>query len=286
MQHVVVVGLDGSAQSEAAARWAAEEARRSGRDLRMIHVAATAGGALPEEDGPVNRLPEPVAEIRNRIAAALPDVRITCEQINGTPSYALAAAGERAGLLVLGSRGLGSVVGRLVGSVGLRTAAHARCPVVLVRDEADAAADGRGEVVVGIQGDRPCDAVLAFAFGQAARRGVALRVVEAWTAPAGPYLTEAPLGQQAIRESLTEARLVHLQDALARWREKFPGVPTRPEVVGGSAADALRAASRGASLVVLGRRAPGNPMAAPRLGTVAHIVLHHAHSPVAVVPHD
>ncbi|WP_405015791.1 universal stress protein [Kitasatospora sp. NBC_00070] len=285
MKRAVVVGVDGSAQSEAAARWAAEEARRSGRVLRMLHVAADGGGLAPADE-PTDRLPAPVAEIRDRVAAGWPELTISCEQVTGSPYYALAAAGERAGLLVLGSRGLGAVVGRLVGSVGLRTAAHSRCPVVLVTERADGPADGRGEVVVGIQSDRPCDAVLAFAFEQAARRGVALRAVEAWTPPTGPYVTEAPLGQQAIRESLATARLVHLQDALGRWREKFPGVPSEAEVVGGGAADALRVASRGASLVVVGRRAPGQPMAAPHLGTVAHVVLHHAHSPVAVIPHD
>ncbi|BFV60788.1 universal stress protein [Kitasatospora sp. CMC57] len=287
MNQSVVVGIDGSAQSETAARWAAEEARRSGRSLRMVHVAAAGGGVLPPAGEPVERLPEPVAEIRDRIAAALPELAISCVRVTGSPSYALAAAGERAGLLVLGSRGLGVVVGTLVGSVGLRTASHIRCPVVLVRDGADdGTADTAGEVVVGVQGDRPCDAVLAFAFDQAARRGAALRAVEAWRPPVRRYVTQAQVEQPAIRESLAADRLVHLQDALGRWREKYPEVPTHAEVVGVGAADALQAASRKASLVVLGRRAPGHPTAAPRLGVVAHAVLHHAHSPVAVVPHD
>ncbi|GGV35139.1 hypothetical protein GCM10010495_60120 [Kitasatospora herbaricolor] len=79
---------------------------------------------------------------------------------------------------------------------------------------------------------------------------------------------------------------MHLQDALGRWRERFPDVLTRAEVVHGGAAEALLEASNSAALVVLGRRAPGLPMAAPRLGPVTHVVLHRAHVPVAVVPHD
>ncbi|WP_329500458.1 universal stress protein [Kitasatospora herbaricolor] len=66
----------------------------------------------------------------------------------------------------------------------------------------------------------------------------------------------------------------------------LPDVLTRAEVVDGGAAEALLEASQSASLVVLGRRAPGHPMAAPRLGPVTHVVLHRAHVPVAVVPHD
>ncbi|MFF1870499.1 universal stress protein [Kitasatospora herbaricolor] len=286
MNHSVVVGIDGSAQSAAAAGWAAEEARRTGRALRMVHVVHAEGGDFARAGQPADRLPRSVTEIRDRISAVLPDLETTCEQVPGTPSYALAAAGERDGLLVLGSRGLGGVTGLLVGSVGLRVAAHARCPVVLVRGGAGGTPGERGEVLVGVQGDRPCDAVLAFAFDQAARRGAVLRAVEARTTPAGPYRTQAPLEQQAITRSLTADRLVHLQDALGRWRERFPDVRTRAEVVDGGAAEALLEASHGASLVVLGRRAPGHPMAAPRLGPVTHVVIHRARVPVAVVLHD
>ncbi|WP_371494644.1 universal stress protein [Kitasatospora sp. NBC_00374] len=199
MNHAVVVGVDGSAQSAAAAACAAEEARRSGRVLRMVHVVEGEGGALAPAGQPEERLPEGVTGIRDRTAAVLPELETTCRRMTGRPAYVLAAAGEREGLLVLGSWGLGGVAGLLVGSVGLRTAAHARCPVVLVRDGADDAVSGRGEVVVGVRGERPCDAVLAFAFDQAARRGTVLRAVEARTSDSGPYVTRAPLDQQAIR---------------------------------------------------------------------------------------
>jgi nucleotide-binding universal stress UspA family protein len=285
MQHTVVVGIDGSAQSAAAARWAAEEADRTGQALRMVHVAGAASGAPEPTDRQTGSLPESVTVLHDRIAAAMPHLEIACERVTGSPSYALAAAGERGGLLVLGSRGRGGVAGLPLGSVGLRTAAHVRCPVVLVRAEGDGAAAAAGEIVVGVQGDRPCDAVLGFAFDQAARRGAVLRAVEARTPPAGPYVTQVPLEQRAIRDSLVADRLVHLQDALSRWREKFPEVRTRAEVESGGAAVTLLEASRGAALVVLGRRAPGHPMAAPRLGSVARDVLRHAHAPVAVVPH-
>jgi len=286
MSRSVVVGIDGSARSAAAAEWAAYEAHRRGCVLRIVHVSGAPADALPYgavSDGP---LPEFVVALRDRIAAVLPGLEVRCRQLPGDPSYVLAAAGERAGLLVLGSRGLGGVAGRLVGSVGLRTAAHAHCPVVLVRADADGAADRRGGVVVGVEGGRPCDAVVGFAFEEAARRGTVLRAVEARTPDAGPYLTEVPLGQAEIRESLVAAELVRLQDVLSRWRDKFPEVATEAEVVALPAAKALAEASRTAELLVVGRRAPGYPMGVPRLGQVAHAVLHHAHAPVAVVPHS
>ncbi|MFH8384692.1 universal stress protein [Kitasatospora sp. NPDC018058] len=300
MPHDVVVGIDGSTQSAAAAGWAAREARRNGLALRMVHVAGGEVDALECDLGGGSALPRPVAAIRDRITAALPELAVSCEIVPGNPAYALAATSRRSSVLVLGSRGLGGFTGLLVGSVGLRAAARTDCPVVLVPagaggpaesggpagpDVTDEPAAAPGEVVVGVQGDRPCDAVLAFAFQHAAATGARLRVMESRDTYHGPYTTEAPVGVREIGESLAASEQVRLQDALARWRDKFPGVRTEAQVCAWSPGRMLVEASRTASLVVLGRRAPAHPMAGPRLGAVAQSVLHHTHCPVAVVPH-
>ncbi|MER7463294.1 universal stress protein [Streptomyces sp. NPDC097981] len=286
MSHSVVVGIDGSAQSRAAAEWAATEACRSGRRLRLVHVGAAENGTRAQPESAEDCLPPSVLSVRDRIAAALPGLELSCVRMGGSPPYALAAAGEREGLLVLGSRGLGGFTGMLVGSVGLHVAAHALCPVVLVRADPDGGAGAAGDVVVGVDGDRLGDEVLAFAFEQAACRGATLRAVESRALPTGPYVTRAPLDQCEIRDSLAEAELVRLQDALACWHDKFPEVRVETEITAHPAGRALVEASRAASLVVVGRRTPALRAAVHRLGTVAHAVLHHAHSPVAVVPHD
>ncbi|GAA1386991.1 universal stress protein [Kitasatospora putterlickiae] len=290
MAHNVTVGIDGSAPSAAAAGWAAREARRRGLPLRMIHVAGTEADALERDLGDGNALPGRVADLRARSAAARPDLEITCEVQPGHPAYTLAAASGRADLLVLGSRGLGGFTGLLVGSVGLRTAARSLCPVVLIRAEAGeaggAAGSPSGDVVVGVESDQPNDAVLEFAFQQAAGRGVGLRAVESRTTSHDTYATRAPVEQAEIREAMAAAEQLRLEDALARWREKFPQVRAEAEVCPWSAGRALVEASHGASLVVLGRRTARHPLAGPHLGPVAQSVLHHAHAPVALVPHD
>ncbi|WP_406209254.1 universal stress protein [Kitasatospora sp. NBC_01560] len=286
MSRFVVVGIDGSEESAAAAAWAAAEADRSGRALRMVHVGGAEDGRPLRAEGVDDGLPPSVLAVRDRIATALPGLELSVERIPGHPAHALVAADRRAAVLVLGSRGLGGFAGLLVGSVGLRVAAHAPGPVVLVRADAEGTAGGAGDVVVGVQGDRPCDPVLAFAFEQAARRRTTLRAVECRTLPAGPYLTDAPVDQREIKDSMATAELVRLQDALARWRDKYPQVPVGTELTSRHAGGVLVDASRGASLVVLGRRASGHQPGMPRLGSVAHAVLHHAQSPVAIVPHD
>jgi nucleotide-binding universal stress UspA family protein len=75
-----------------------------------------------------------------------------------------------------------------------------------------------------------------------------------------------------------------LSDALRPWQEKYPRVAVATDLMLLHAAEALLNASRGADLLVVGRRT--DPRAAEgRLGPVAHAVLHHARCPVAVAPH-
>ncbi|MFJ8441286.1 universal stress protein [Kitasatospora griseola] len=285
MSDSVVAGVDGSAESTAAAHWAAAEAHRRRVPLRLVHVVPPEDGDLPHREPAGSRRPDSAAALRAEIAHALPHLDVSCDLVPGHPWSALTAAGETAGLLVLGSSGPGGVTGRLLGSVALRAAAEARCPVVLVPADAGPAT-ATGEVVVGLRGDRPSDAVLAFAFEEAARRGAVLRALEGRTEPDGPLHTDGPVTPEQLRWSLVESRTVRLQDALAHWRGKFPEVRTAAEVSGRSASRTLLDASRGAALVVLGRRAPAHPLAAPKLGHVVHAVIHRAHGPVAVVPYD
>lgn len=68
------------------------------------------------------------------------------------------------------------------------------------------------------------------------------------------------------------------------WRHKFPGVEVTEQAVIGKAGSHLVEASRDASLVVAGCRRRRTPIGAA-IGPVTHAVLHHATTPVAVVPH-
>ncbi|MFF3110934.1 universal stress protein [Kitasatospora sp. NPDC057904] len=262
MSFEVVAGVDGSAPSEAAARWAAYDAYRRGVRLRLIAVIRDTRAF--GEDAPQG-MPAFVPVLRDRLTDLLPELEITCEAVPGTPWSVLASAGRRRGLLVLGSRGPGRLAGPLAGSVALRTAAEAHCPVVLVRPGAEDAEAGQGPIVVGVEADRPCGAVLDFAFAEAARCGAGLRVLAGGS--------EGALAQES-----------RLADALARGRDRYPDVLTTTEVFGRPAVSRLVEASRTAALVVLGRRSPRLAFAALRLGPVAHGVIHHAHGPVAILP--
>ncbi|URM92308.1 universal stress protein [Streptomyces sp. MRC013] len=287
MTRAITVGVDGSAESLAAADWAAGEAALRGLPLRIVHAWLWQPLDVPlvQERETRSRSAEAVAqEARTRVAGEYPDLPLTSEVVQDTAVAALLAEAEGAEMLVLGSRGYGALAGFLLGSYGQQVIAAATRPVVSVRDR-DGRAPG-GEVVVGQQGTvEESDAVLGFAFEAAAARGAAVRAVRAWTLPAlyayspgSAYLATAAGGLEPF-----ERKALH--EALAPWRERFPEVPVVEHVEAGSAGQVLLSALSDARLLVVGRRARRGPVGT-RIGSVAHAALHHADCPVAVVPHD
>ncbi|MDB1087296.1 universal stress protein [Streptomyces sp. ACA25] len=300
MTRTITAGLDGSAESLAAAGWAAREALLRNLPLKLVHVWEWQPYTRPPLGVPAFRPPreeylsaEAVADLRRRH----PALETVTERIAGQPVDILPRAAKDAELLVLGSRGLGSVAGFLLGSVALATVARAERPVVLVRAGADAADDHlpdedglpstttpARDVVLGLDLSRPCEELLEFAFDAASRRAATLRVIHGWSLPVfyGYNLQAADPAQQAELEA-QEARA--LTDVLRPWRSKFPDVPVTEQAVIGRPAQHLVEAATEAGLVVVGRRIRRAPFGT-HIGPVTHAVLHHAYAPVAVVPHD
>ena len=137
----VVVGVDGSAGSERALRFAAQEARQRSARLRVVnawHVPAVAGGgfAVPIspaefEEGAKNILKKSLEGLGDELAG------LEVEQVveRGQASEVLIEEAEGAELLVVGTRGHGGFAGLLLGSVSQQCAHHAHCPIAIVRPE-------------------------------------------------------------------------------------------------------------------------------------------------------
>ncbi|MBC7271512.1 MAG: universal stress protein [Streptomyces sp.] len=300
MERIVVTGLDGSAESRAAAEWAAREAQLRDLPLKLVHVWEP----VPE---PMAQAPLLGAETMQHWSERIPrdavdglrlrhpGLQVSAEQVPGGPAEVLTRVAGEAELLVLGSRGLSGVGGFMVGSVGLSVVAHAERPVVLVRageqaaDEHEpdpvgipSAATAYRPVVLGLDVDSADEALLQFAFEAAAVRGTTLRVVHGWSP--SPYEVYSLSVSPETQQLLAGQRAVALAAALEPWRAKYPNVEVVEEAVVGVPAHHLVDASRTASLVVVGRRIKRRRFGA-RIGAVAHAVLHHAAAPVAVVAH-
>ncbi|MGW0080405.1 universal stress protein [Streptomyces sp. NPDC003393] len=297
MPRTVTVGVDGSPESMAAAEWAAREARRRNLPLHLVHAWDWQPYAQPVPDDATHRHwgGRVLREAAEQLRESHPDLEITSERVAQPPVTALLAASSDADPLVIGSRRLSGVAGFLVGSVGLALAAQAGRPVVLVRscaraeDEHQSDADGRPstvtpyrDVVLGLGHGRPDEAVVTFAFEAAARRAARLRVVHGWSPQ--PYVAHGLLVDPALNDELARQEAGAVEELLAPWREKFPGVEVLEQTAVGSAGAHLVDAAADASLVVVGRRIRHASLGA-RIGPVAHAVLHHATAPVAVVPH-
>ncbi|WP_316519706.1 universal stress protein [Kitasatospora brasiliensis] len=277
----VVVGFDGSPESLAAAAWAAREAQRRGLRLDVLqawprpkHVAP---GSEPGDRPALARLAEREGELR----ALAPELTIAAASVAGDPVEALEAAAREAAVLVLGSRGLGTLRGFLVGSVSQEVLRRAACPVVLVR------ADGTepdGPVTVGLDLAHPAEPVLAFAFEAAALRSAPLRVVHVWSPPAGSeYMSYGAIG--GLEGEVSAVERSGLAEALEPWRSRHPEVEVTTDLIRGKASVDLVDTSATARLLVVGRRIRHMPLRHHHLGPVAHAAIHHVHCPVAVVPY-
>jgi nucleotide-binding universal stress UspA family protein len=138
-QGVIVCGVDGSAASRRALRWAIDEAVK--RDAEVHAVTAWSWDGLEDLGTPTTptealeraqRILDATVEEVARAVEDAPVVKRICER--GEPSDALSAAACEADLLILGSHGHGTVHDKLLGSTSERTVHHAPCPVVIVPD--------------------------------------------------------------------------------------------------------------------------------------------------------
>jgi nucleotide-binding universal stress UspA family protein len=139
---VIVVGIDGSASSRDAARWAMQQAR-----LTHATVRAVSSWRWPNY---LTRIP-PGVDLADETAAVLGEVidgvlaedpafggvddavHVTKHVLEGPPGPALLTQAEDAILLVVGARGRAAFPGMLLGSVAEYCVRNGPCPVVVVR---------------------------------------------------------------------------------------------------------------------------------------------------------
>ncbi|MFD8217880.1 universal stress protein [Streptomyces sp. NPDC059697] len=278
----IVAGADGSETGALAVRWAAVEAAARGTDLHIVHATAldAPGGHRP--DYAARLVLEAGQDILDEAvvlaAGQVPDLEVTSTLSRDSAARALLGEAGANGMIVVGSRGLGGFAALLLGSVGLRVAARATVPLVVVRGALEPVLTG--VVVAAVRDERDLDAV-RFAAEAAGRRKASLRVWSAYTfyQYAGsmvPMLDD--FTEIAEEQASATARLV------GPLRDEFPALTVTVDVLRApSVAGALVDATAHADLLVIGARRPAHRIGAP-LGHVAHAVLHHAHCPVVMVP--
>jgi nucleotide-binding universal stress UspA family protein len=135
----VVVGVDGSAASRGALRWAVRIAAATGAEITAVtawQFPTTYGGSGAMEDWRPDLDAQTVLE--QTLAEVFPAERppgLRTVVAEGQARDVLLSASDGAEMLVVGSRGHGGFAGLLLGSVSAACAEHARCPVLVVHGE-------------------------------------------------------------------------------------------------------------------------------------------------------
>jgi nucleotide-binding universal stress UspA family protein len=130
--NLIACAFDGSPESRLALDWAADLALPNASQLRLISVhmpIAVAGlGFAAQSVDPISR-----RELKREQDAAATAYDLPIEGLvrDGNPAGVLVDASQEADLLVMGSRGYGSLRAAILGSVSRYTIRHATCPVVI-----------------------------------------------------------------------------------------------------------------------------------------------------------
>jgi nucleotide-binding universal stress UspA family protein len=136
MSYRIVVGVDGSENSEHALIWAAEERRHRDAELTAVFAWEFPMIGIPGAFDREELEDEAKTFLAAEVAAVIGEgASVNLVVAQGDPSASLLQVCERisAELLVIGSRGRGGFTGLLLGSVGQQCAVHSACPVVIVK---------------------------------------------------------------------------------------------------------------------------------------------------------
>jgi acyl-CoA dehydrogenase family protein 9 len=288
----IVVGVDGSPSSLAAVDWASREAIARQCPLRIVHaflwplydVPLGPSSLGPPEAGLQYAAEQIVSTAVDRARPIAPTVDISTDMPVRAPAAALIAQSKDADLVVVGHRGLGGFAGLLVGSVGIQTAAHAFCPVVVVRDNGSDRAQPReaaDHVVVGVDDSPLSSLAIDFAFSHAAHRRLGVVAVQAYP-PSGLPASSDPRLVAYADDGRQEAQQGRLAEILEGYRHKYPDTPVTMKMLPGTPAAVLVQESADAALTVVGSRGRGG-FTGLLLGSTSQSVLHHATGPVAIV---
>ncbi|WP_345314585.1 universal stress protein [Garicola koreensis] len=299
----VVVGFDGSTNSQLALRYGARAAQRRSSALTVV-TSFTISPQVYTTLAAVPRVPE--AELKQKATQETLDQarellkdypgEVTYQSEEGDAAGVLVDKSEDAQLVVLGARGRGGFLGLMLGSVASSLPAHAQSPTVIVPknyqgpevdegpDQFAPSEDSR-PVVVGLDGSQQSRVAVLHAAQAAAERKVTLQLVMVLPPVEGALLWYPEFSGRAAEATKTrQDELQETLDAERAWVEgHFPDLDVQASVEPGDPITVLREKSRSAQLTVAGTRGRGE-FGSLVLGSVSRGLLVKAAGPVMVVP--
>lgn len=294
--NTVLVGVDSSASSRGAVRWAASYADACASTLVLMHAGVASGTTLSDA---VNLRSGRASSAHARARSTLATARVVAQSVaretlsietmleSEHPAQALTEQAATARLIVLGSHDQGRLARTVFGSVSTVVASNARCPIVVVPENYTPADNGTdavatAPVVVGLDHSPHDDAVLDAAFDQALRLRARVHAVHACEqVDTGTVFGE--IVQGAPHRDPAAAAKRWLDERVGSWAQKYPSVQVSTSVVEDFPSRALLGCAHSAQLIVVGARSRGTipPLV---MGSTSRAVLHHSTIPTMIVP--
>ena len=266
----VVVGYDGSAMARAALLFAADEAVRRDRPLRVLCAHEGDPGLIG-----VTEAEDLLAEAAALVQPVIPANRVVLKDPHGAANAELIAESAGAELVVVGRGDLGHL-GAVLGSVALDAVSGAACPVVVVSDDDKPHVPHTGPVVVGVDLAGGAAEPLTEGFAEARLRGRDLVVLHAWQDNIGDAF---PLG---LRHEQPPAEIeTRLHELVRPFREKEPDIAVTEICRVGSAPHLLLEVGSAASMIVIGARGRGL-LRGSLLGSLGQTLTRHAPCPLLI----
>ncbi|MBD0323550.1 MAG: universal stress protein [Aldersonia sp.] len=288
----IVVGVDGSEGSAVAVGWAARTAAHRKLPLRIVAIVHVPAAFYAEpyiadqhRDALVRAGRERIetAAVAARQAAAdLGEIDVTGEVYEGKATQRLVEQSESAWMIALGARGHGEISAMAVGSTASSVAAHAACPVVVVRGRLhEGLPPTSGPIAVGVDGSPLSQAAVEFAFEAASARGAPLTAVHVWSDVRMPALIGGG-SDEGHWKTVQEREEGVLVERLAEFVERFPDVEVARVVARDRPVRVLSELSERAQLIVVGSRGRGG-FTGMLMGSTSNALMHTADCPVVVV---
>jgi nucleotide-binding universal stress UspA family protein len=281
----ILVGVTGDEDVRAALAFAADEARRRGTGVHLVHVIhpvlmAPDGASIAVEDRAVRKLGrKALAEASLALEHELGEEHpVSTELARGSVAQVLVDIAEHAGLVVLQHQRMGHREWVPTLSTTNPVAALSPVPVVAVPAGWSETSERR-EVTVGVDDPDRSREVVRTALDEARRRGTNLRLLHAWHYSSA-YDDLVFDGDSGRRHEAEQTRA--LDSGFEALLARYPDVKTEVVVRHARPADALVEESRNAALLVVGRHRHTIPLG-PHLGSVARAALRHGTCPVMVV---
>uniref|UniRef100_UPI003B3A2732 universal stress protein n=1 Tax=Brevibacterium sediminis TaxID=1857024 RepID=UPI003B3A2732 len=279
----VLVGFDGSELAAQAVRYGAVEAERRRTVLTvvtayelptMIYPNMASIPSEPEDDKAKKEAEKTLAEAVELLRDYSGEKSFRTAP--GNSAGALVTLSADAEVAIVGARGRGGFMGRVLGSVSTALPAHAHCPTIVVSERSASATAGNGPVVVAVDGSDSGRVAMFTAAAEAALRGTELELVV--VLPAGEeWLYWYP--DLELSSEVTARRQRQLSESLeteaGTLSEQFPDLTVTTSVPVGDPTETLVEISSRAQLTVMGTRGRGRIRSA-LLGSVSRGVLNHA----------